>query len=59
MIDVASRLSEGFDFVRVDLFNVDGRIYFGELTFTPSAGWIRFEPPEWNLRLGKLWAMRA
>lgn len=36
MIKVAERLSSGFPFVRVDLYNVDGKIYFGELTFSPS-----------------------
>ncbi|MDO4188921.1 MAG: ATP-grasp fold amidoligase family protein [Lachnospiraceae bacterium] len=35
---IAEKLSEDFPFVRVDLFIVDDRIYFGELTFTPSAG---------------------
>lgn len=34
----ASILSRGFPFVRVDLYIVDGKVYFGELTFTPSAG---------------------
>ncbi|MCH5227131.1 MAG: hypothetical protein J1F16_04860 [Muribaculaceae bacterium] len=36
MIEVAEQLSQGIPFVRVDLYNVDGKIYFGELTFTPS-----------------------
>lgn len=38
MIEVAAKLSEDFKFVRVDLYNVDGKIYFGELTFTPHGG---------------------
>jgi len=38
MVSVARALSEGFDFIRVDLYNVQGRVYFGELTCTPSAG---------------------
>jgi hypothetical protein len=58
MIEVASRLSEDFDFVRVDLFNVDGRVYFNELTFTPGAGEYQFTPAEWDLELGRLWSMR-
>ena len=36
--DYAEKLSKDFPFVRVDLYIVDGKIYFGELTFTPSAG---------------------
>jgi len=38
MVNVARALSEGFDFIRVDLYDVQGRVYFGELTCTPSAG---------------------
>ena len=40
MIDIASKLSKGFEFVRVDLYNINGNIYFGELTFTPACGMI-------------------
>jgi len=38
MISIAEKLSEDFKFVRVDLYNIDGKIYFGELTFTPRGG---------------------
>ena len=38
MLDVARKLSKDFDFVRVDLYEVDGEVYFGELTFTPFNG---------------------
>jgi len=38
MLRIAADLSKSFPFVRVDLYNVDGIIYFGELTFTPAAG---------------------
>ncbi len=38
MFKYADLLSKEFKFVRVDLYNVDGKIYFGELTFTPSSG---------------------
>lgn len=36
MITIAEKLSQGHPFIRVDLYNVDGRIYFGELTFYPA-----------------------
>lgn len=36
--EYARKLSKGFPFVRVDLYLVDGKVYFGELTFTPSGG---------------------
>lgn len=38
MIDIAKKLSEDFKFVRVDLYEIEGKIYFGELTFTPTNG---------------------
>lgn len=38
MIKIAEILSKEFKFVRVDLYNINGKIYFGELTFTPAAG---------------------
>jgi len=38
MLEVAADLSKPFPFVRVDLYNANGKIFFGELTFTPSAG---------------------
>lgn len=56
MMSVASQLSEGFDFVRVDLYNVDGKIYFGEFTFTP-AGSLKFRPESWDGKLGRKWVM--
>ncbi|MDO5859587.1 ATP-grasp fold amidoligase family protein [Methanobrevibacter sp.] len=40
MVEIAERLSEGHTFVRVDLYNINGKIYFGELTFTPANGMI-------------------
>ena len=54
MIDLAKKLSADFKFVRVDFYEIDGRIYFGELTFIPAAGFAFYDPPEWNLRLGDL-----
>lgn len=57
MISLAIQLSVGFGFVRVDLYNLDGRIYFGELTFTPTAGQMKLTPDRWDLELGKKWDM--
>ncbi|MFO0698454.1 MAG: ATP-grasp fold amidoligase family protein [Nitrospira sp.] len=55
MIAIASKLSVGFGFVRVDLYNVKGRVYFGELTFTPTAGHMKLQPDSWDAALGKKW----
>lgn len=42
MVEISKKLSSDFDFVRVDLYLIDNKIYVGELTFTPSAGWMNF-----------------
>lgn len=54
MLAAASRLGEGLDFVRVDLFNVGGRIYFGELTVYPAGG-LSHWPRELDLNMGRYW----
>ena len=53
MIEVAEKLSEDFPCVRVDLYNVDGKIYFGELTFTSYGGLMDFYTDEFQLMAGK------
>lgn len=53
MKELAAKLSKGFPFVRVDLYSVDGRIYFSEFTFFSDAGYQRFYPDEWDLILGE------
>ncbi len=55
MLRVATKLATGIDFVRVDLYNVKGEIYFGELTFTPVAGRLKFQPEIWDRKLGQKW----
>lgn len=52
MKELAVKLSEGFPEVRVDFYNVDGRIYFGELTLFHFSGFVPFEPEEWDRKLG-------
>ena len=52
LVSVAEALSGGIDFVRVDLYNVAERIYFGEMTNYPSAGRGRYSPQSFNLELG-------
>lgn len=53
MLEIARKLSEGFAFVRVDLYDADNRIYFGEMTFTPQSGRGRWDPPEANIQYGQ------
>ena len=40
MLEMAKKLSNGFPIVRVDLYEADGKVYFGELTFTPQGGYL-------------------
>ena len=51
-MNVCDRLSEDTNYVRVDLYNVDGKIYFGELTFFPGGGFTPFVPDIWNDIIG-------
>ncbi|MDE6134878.1 MAG: hypothetical protein K2F79_04825, partial [Muribaculaceae bacterium] len=53
MIRIAETLSEGFPILRVDLYNVRGKIYFGELTFTSQGGFMDFYTPEFLEMLGE------
>ena len=53
MKELAAKLSKGFPFVRVDLYSVNGRIYFSEFTFFSDAGYHQFYPDEWDQILGE------
>jgi len=55
MVRVAELLAEGFDFMRVDLYNVANKIYFGELTPYPGGVTHRFEPESVDYALGEKW----
>jgi len=52
MLEIARVLSKDFKFVRVDLHNINGKIYFGEMTFTPASGYMKFNPRKWDRILG-------
>ena len=57
MMQVAKILSKDFPFVRVDLYNVSGKIYFGELTFYPWSGYVPFTPDEFDFTLGDMFVL--
>lgn len=57
MIDIANILSRGFSHVRVDLYNIDGKIYFGEMTFTNGSGLDPIIPKEYDKVLGDYWKL--
>lgn len=50
---LASKLSEGFPHVRVDLYEVNSKVYFGELTFFTGGGFGPFSPEEWDRKFGE------
>lgn len=52
MVALAEKLSEGICHVRVDLYSINGKIYFGEMTFYPASGLRAFEPAEWDRTFG-------
>jgi len=52
MVTVVKKLAEGFPFVRVDLYNLDEKIIFGEMTFYPADGRLEFMPEEYNKIIG-------
>lgn len=53
MKEIAKILSKGFPAVRVDLYSVCGKIYFGEMTFFPWSGYVIFDPDEFDFEMGK------
>jgi len=53
MIKLAEKLAEGFPFARIDLYNIQGKIYFGEITFYPGSGYYIFNPDSFDFELGK------
>ena len=52
MITMSEILADSIPFVRVDFYEVDGRAYFGELTFFPGSGMEEFDPEYWDFELG-------
>ena len=58
ILKVAKKLSEDFNCVRVDLYNINERIYFGELTFCDASGFGKFTDRSWDYRLGSYWKQK-
>ncbi|MBO1930012.1 hypothetical protein J4731_25605 [Providencia rettgeri] len=58
MKNIAFKLSQDFDYVRVDLYLVNNKIYFGEMTFTPGSGFEKFTPSMADNFYGELWVQK-
>jgi len=56
MLKVAESLSNNLDFVRIDLYSFSDRIVFGEITHSPNAGTMFFDPDDFDFWLGEKWA---
>lgn len=54
MKSLAETLSQGMEFVRIDLYEIGGRVYFGEFTFFHGGGFYLFHPAHWEKDLGDL-----
>ena len=54
MFKLAEKLAYGCPELRVDFYEVDGQIYFGELTFFDGSGFEKIEPVEWDYKLGNM-----
>lgn len=57
MLEIAEKLSAPFPHVRVDLYNIDGKIVFGELTFFNASGYVKFNPDSFDYELGKAFVL--
>ncbi|CEN21905.1 ATP-grasp fold amidoligase family protein [Paraclostridium sordellii] len=54
MVKIAKKLSKEITFVRIDLYEVEGKLYFSEFTFTPGGGYIPLSPSRYDKKLGDL-----
>ena len=52
MKELAEKLSVNIPQVRVDFYEVNGKVYFGEMTFFHWSGMMPFEPEEWDYKFG-------
>lgn len=54
IIEICEKLSSNIPQVRVDCYIIDGKVYFGEMTFYTWSGFIEFTPDEWDRKLGDM-----
>ncbi|PSW19685.1 hypothetical protein C9I98_11235 [Photobacterium sanctipauli] len=55
MLNKAKKLAEDFDYVRIDMYSINGNIYFGEMTFCHGSGWEPVSPKCYDKILGSYW----
>lgn len=54
MIEFSEKIAKRFDFVRVDWYEIEGKLYFGEITFHPGGGFDGLVTEAWDKKYGKL-----
>lgn len=57
MLEIAGALGSGWDFIRVDLYAVDGEVWFGEYTPYPGGGLLRYTPKQFDMESGRNWQL--
>lgn len=58
MVEVAEKLASKFPHVRVDMYNAEGKVIFGELTFYNASGYMKYDPDEFDFTFGKDFELR-
>lgn len=54
MVEYAKKLSQPFKFVRVDFYEINNKVYLGELTFTPGVNYFRYKNPTDEIKVGNM-----
>ena len=54
MKTISQKLAKGMPFVRIDFYEIEGSLYFGEITFFPASGLEKFKPEKWNNIFGDM-----
>lgn len=56
---LAKELSKDHQALRIDFYELNNKIYFGEITFTAGAGLLKFYPDEWDYKVGEMWELNV
>ncbi len=54
MQELAKKLSKGIPHIRIDFYEINGKVFFGEFTFSHWGGFVKFEPAIWDKKMGDL-----
>jgi hypothetical protein len=57
MMEIAGILSADFPAARIDLYSIEGKIYFGEITYFPWSGYMHFVPDSFDFELGSKFSL--